>query len=228
MADTLKSEDIAAYLERSRGLERDHLGELITSRKRAWQVALGAGILALAAVGAVLGLTPLKQPPEMYVVRVNDTTGSIEHVNRLGQPLEDYGQRIAKYFLNSYVLNCEGYSWQTIQEQFDTCALLSSPPIQATYGKRFEGPEAITTRLGIQGTVDVQVHSITLGANQAAIVRFSKTERDVNTGEVTKVRHLIATMAYQYADVPLTEAVARRNPLGFQVTRYDLAADLSR
>ncbi len=228
MAEPLKSEDIAAYLERSRGLERDHLGELIASRKRAWQVALGAGLLALAAVGAVLGLTPLKQPPEMYVVRVNDATGSIEHVSRLGQPLEDYGQRIAKYFLNSYVLSCEGYSWQTIQEQFDTCALLSSPPIQTVYGKRFEGPEAVTTRLGTQGTVDVQVHSITLGANQAAIVRFSKTERDVTTGETTKVRHLIATMAYQYADVPLTEAVARRNPLGFQVTRYDLAADLSR
>ncbi len=228
MADTLKSEDIAAYLERSRGLERDHLGELIASRKRAWQVALGAGILALVAVSAVLGLTPLKQPPEMYVVRVDDATGGIEHVSRLGQPLEDYGQRIAKYFLNSYVLSCEGYSWQTIQEQFDTCALLSSPPIQTAYGKRFEGPEAVTTRLGTQGTVDVQVHSITLGTNQAAIVRFSKTERDVTTGDTTKVRHLIATMAYQYADVPLTEAVARRNPLGFQVTRYDLAADLSR
>lgn len=228
MADTLKSEDIAAYLEQSRGLERDHLGELITSRKRAWQVALGAGTLALAAVGAVVGLTPLKQPPEMYVVRVNNATGAIEHVSSLGQPLEDYGERIAKYFLNSYVLNCEGYSWQTIQEQFDTCALLSSPPIQTAYGKRFEGPQAVTTRLGTQGTVDVQVHSITLGANQAAIVRFTKTERDTNTGDATQVRHLIATMAYEYAKVPLTEAVARRNPLGFQVTRYDLAADLSR
>ena len=80
MAEAIKSEDIAAYLERSRGLERDHLGELIASRKRAWQVALGAGILALVAVGAVLGLTPLKQPPEMYVVRVDDATGGIEHV----------------------------------------------------------------------------------------------------------------------------------------------------
>ncbi|CAM5219985.1 Type IV secretion system protein virB8 [Castellaniella defragrans] len=228
MADTVKSEDLAAYLERSRGLERDHLSELITSRKRAWQVALGASILALAAVVAVAGLTPLKQPPEMYVVRVNDATGTIEHVSSLGEPLEDYGQRIAKYFLNTYVLNCEGYSWQTIQEQFDTCALLSAPPIQTAYGKRFEGPQAVTTRLGTQGTEDVQVHSITLGAKQAAIVRFTKTERDVNTGNATQVRHLIATMAYQYADVPLTEAVARHNPLGFQVTRYDLAADLSR
>src|SRR5690606_12580955 len=100
MADTLKSEDIAAYLEQSRGLERDHLGELITSRKRAWQVALRAVTRALAAVGAGAGRTPLKQPPEMYVVRVNDATDAIEHVSSLGQPLEDYGERIAKYFLN--------------------------------------------------------------------------------------------------------------------------------
>lgn len=228
MAEPLKSEDVAAWLEQSRGLERDHLGELVTSRKRAWQVAMGAGLIAFAAVAAVAGLTPLKQPPEMYVVRVDNATGSIEHVSTLGEPMEDYGQRIAKYFLNTYVLNCEGYSWQTIQEQFDTCALLSSPPIQVQYGKRFEGPDAVTTRLGTLGTVDIQVHSITLGANQAAIVRFTRTEREVSTGNVTRTRHLIATMAYQYADVPLTEAVARRNPLGFQVVRYDLAADLSR
>lgn len=228
MSASLKSEDIAAYLEQSRGLERDHLGELVSSRKRAWQVAIGAGLIALASIAAVVGLTPLKQPPEMYVVRVDSTTGTIDHVSSLGQPLEDYGQRIAKYFLNTYVLNCEGYSWQTIQEQFDTCALLSSAPIQTQYGTRFEGQGAVTTRLGTQGTVDVQVHSITLGANQAAIVRFTKTEREVTTGNATKVQHLIATMAYQYTDVPLTEEVARLNPLGFQVMRYDLAADLSR
>ena len=228
MSASLKSEDVAAYLEQSRGLERDHLGELVGSRKRAWQVAIGAGLIALASIAAVAGLPPLKQPPEMYVVRVDSATGSIEHVSSLGQPLEDYGQRIAKYFLNTYVLNCEGYSWQTIQEQFDTCALLSSAPIQTQYGKRFEGQDAVTTRLGTQGTVDVQVHSITLGANQAAIVRFTKTEREVTTGNITKAQHLIATMAYQYTDVPLTEEVARLNPLGFQVMRYDLAADLSR
>lgn len=228
MPEAIKSEDIAAWLEQSRGLERDHLGELVKSRKRAWQVATGAGLIALASVVAVAGLTPLKQPPEMYVVRVDNATGTIEHVSTLGQPMEDYGQRIAKYFLNTYVLNCESYSWQTIQEQFDTCALLSSVPIQTQYGQRFEGQEAVTTRLGTLGTVDVQVHSITLGANQSAIVRFTKAEREVSTGNITKVRHLIATMAYQYADVPLTEAVARRNPLGFQVMRYDLAADLSR
>ncbi|QHS35597.1 type IV secretion system protein [Alcaligenes faecalis] len=228
MPEALKSEDIAAYLEQSRGLERDYLGEIFRSRKRAWQVAIGSALTAAIAIAAVVGLTPLKAPPEMYVVRVDEATGTVEHVSQLGQPLENYGERIAKHFLNTYVLNCEGYSWQTIQEQFDTCALLPSAPIQTRYGKRFEGEDAVTTRLGTEGTVDVQVHSITLGANQAAIVRFTKTEREVTSGNITKVQHLIATMAYQYTDVPLTEEVARLNPLGFQITRYDLAADLSR
>src|SRR3546814_958965 len=66
---------------------------------------------------------------------------------------------------------------------------------------------ALVTGVQTCALPSVQVHSITLGSNQAAIVRFSKTERDVNTGEVTKVRHLIATMAYQYVDVPPTETV---------------------
>lgn len=228
MKDQIKSEDLAAHLERSRGLERDYLGELVTSRRRAWRIATAAGVLAFAAVGAVAGLTPLKAPPELYVVRVDNATGSIEHVSTLGEPMDDYGNRIAKYFLNTYVLNCEGYSWQTIQEQFDTCALLSSPPMQTRYGKRYEGPDAPTTRLRDLGAIDVQVHSITLGANQSATIRFTTVEHEVASGQAQSTRHLIATMGYEYVNVPLTENVARRNPLGFQVVRYDLASDLSR
>jgi type IV secretion system protein VirB8 len=226
--DPLESDALTAYLERSRGLERDYLSELVRSRRWAWRCAIAAAVLALAAVGAVAGLTPLKAPPEMYVVRVDKATGSIDHISSLGEPLEDYGSRIAKYFLNSYVLNCEGYSWQTIQEQFDTCALLSSPAIQKQYGKRFEGSTSPTVRLTDLTTIDVKVHSITLGTNETATVRFSTTEKDVGTDNVREERHLIATIAYEYINVPLTEAVARRNPLGFQVMRYDLANDLSR
>ena len=228
MSDAIKTENLADYFEQSRGLERDYIGELVKSRKLAWRIAGAAGVIALAAVGAVAGLTPLKQPPEAVVVRVNDATGDIEHLTTLGSPMKDYGERIAKYFLNAYILNCEGYSWQTIQEQFDTCALLSAPHIQNQYGKRFEGGNAPTERLGVNGSIDVDVHSITLGANQSATVRFSTIERDVSTGDITRQRHLIATMAYEYVNVPLTEEIARVNPLGFQVNHYSLAADLSR
>ena len=226
--EKIKSIDVAAQLEKTRGLERDYIGELITSRKRAWQVCLTSCILTIAAIGAVVGLTPLKQPPEIYVVRVDNATGNIEHVSELGEPFESYNERIDKYFLNTYVLNCESYNWYTIQNQFNTCALLSDPPIQNQYGKRFEGEYAPTTRLGTLGNIDVTVHSITLGENQTATIRFSTTEKEASTSQVQAERHMIATVAYQYIKVPLTEEVARSNPLGFQISRYDLAADLSR
>lgn len=228
MSKHLQTMDVAQELEKDRGLERDLVGELVSSRRRAHRLNYFLGALTLVSVGAVAGLTPLKQPPEMYVVRVNDTNGAIEHVSRLGDPLDSYGDRIDKYFLNAYVRNCEGYNWYTIQEQFDTCALLSSPPIQTQYGKRYEGPNAPTERLGQLSNLDVDVHSITMGVNQTATVRFSTVQRDVTTGRNERAQHMIATIAYEYINVPLNESVARRNPLGFQVNRYDLAADLSR
>lgn len=226
--EPIKTVDVENELEKTRGLERNLIEELVQSRKTAWRVALASGVLALASVIAVAGLTPLKQPPEMYVVRVDEATGNIEHVSQLGEPLEDYGERISKYFVHSYIRNCEGYNWYTIQEQFDTCALLSSPPIQARYGERYERSDAPTERLGVLGDIDVDVHSIMLGENQTAVVRFTTTERETSTGRATKQRHLVGTIAYQYLNVPLTEDVMRRNPLGFQVIRYDVADDLSR
>lgn len=228
MNEEIKKVDVAAALEKTRGLERDYLEEISKSRRTAWRVAVLAGVVSLASVGAVAGLTPLKQPPEMYVVRVDDASGSIEHVSRLGVPLDDYGERIDKYFVNTFVRNCESYNWYTVQEQFDTCALLSAPPIQSAYGKRFEGPNAPTERLGTEGNIDVSVSSIYLGENNTATVRFTTTERESFTGRETTQRHLIATVAYHYANVPLSEQVMRVNPLGFQVIRYDLAEDLGR
>lgn len=220
--------NVAAELEKVRGLERDYTSELIASRKRAWRITGVFAVIALAAVGAVIGLTPLKQPPEMYAVRVDNATGAIEHLSTLGEPLESYGERVDKYFLNSYIRNCESYNWYTIQEQFDTCALFSSPPIQTRYGKRYEGANAPTQRLGTLGNIEVKVHSIALGENNTAAIRFTTTESEVTTGRIDQERHRIATIAYQYANVPLTEDVLRRNPLGFQVIHYELAEDLSR
>ena len=228
MSKKLRTIDVAEELEKSRGLERDLKTELISSRRRAHRLNIFLGVLAFAGVVAVAGLTPLKEPAKPHIIRVNDTTGAIEHITSLGDTPESYGERIDKYFLNTYVLNCEGYNWYTIQEQFDTCALLSSPPIQAQYGKRYVGPNAPTERLGQLSNLDVQVHSITLGANQTATVRFSTTQREVASGRNEREQHMIATIAYGYINVPLDESVARRNPLGFQVNRYDLAADLSR
>lgn len=228
MTKPLKSEDVVSFLEETRGLERRFLDEVLDSKKRAWRVATVAGAIALTGMIAVASLAPLKEPPEMYVVRVDKATGSVEHVSRLNVHDQDYGERTAKFWLNMYVNSCESYNWWTIQDQHDMCALLSSTEVQRQYGKKFEGPNDLTVRLGRHTNIDVDVHSITLGANQTASIRFSTVERDVASLRPSTPKNLIATVAYQYVNVPVSEDVWRVNPLGFQVIHYSVDADLSR
>lgn len=228
MSGEVKAEEVVEFLEQSRGLERRWIDELIRSRKLAWRIALAASVLSFMAVGGVVALTPLKEPPEMYVVRVDKSTGAVEHVSRLDMHEQDYGERTAKFWLNMYVLNCEGYNWWTIQNQYEMCALLSNTEVQRNYGKKFEGANDLTVKLAQHTNIDVDVHSITLGVNQTATVRFSTTEREVATSRPSPPKHWAATIAYQYVNVPVSEDVWRINPLGFQVIHYSVDADLSR
>lgn len=92
-------------LDRNRSLDQDFLTEILTSRSKAWRVAVGAFVLAFLAVGALASLLLSYTPQPPYVVRVNDATGEVENVSRLGDAQEDYGPRIARYFVTQYVLS---------------------------------------------------------------------------------------------------------------------------
>lgn len=220
--------DIQKTLEQTKGLERDYIQEIVRSRRQAWRIAFGGLALACVSTLAVVGLTPLKEPPEMYVVRVDNATGVIEQVSRLGLQEENYGERVTKYFLNQYVLNCEGYNWYSIQFQHDTCLLLSGEDVQRAYSEKFKGPNALDTKLAAHTNIDVDVHSITLGNANTAVIRFSTTQRD-NTGmRAEPQKHQLATISYQFINANMTEDISRVNPLGFQVMRYRVDADLSR
>lgn len=211
-------------LERQRGLERDLLTELLTSRRNAWRIAT---ILAAISVLALITLAKvffLIEPPRPYVVRVNDATGEIDHVTQLGDGREDYGERIARYFIQQYVLACEGYDWNTIQNTYDRCGLFSAPDVQRAYQARFEdnpktGYEALDARYGKHTRVVASVRSITLGPNHSATVRFTRRlEGSTVPGDA---EHLIASLAFRYVNGPVTESISRQNPLGFQVITYN-------
>lgn len=208
-------------LARARGQERDLLSEIIKSRKTAWRVAIGAGALAVASVIAVTGLTPLKAAPELHVVRVDNATGMIENVTRLADAKEDYGERIARFFIHQYVLACESYDWYTIQSYYDRCALFSDPAVQRAYYEKFKGEKSLDQLYGDHTRVRINVRSITLGPGQRATVRFTRRLEHRLNQAVGNEEHLLATLAYGYIDADLSEAVGRENPLGFQVLSYD-------
>ncbi|KAG0937609.1 hypothetical protein G6F31_015569 [Rhizopus arrhizus] len=196
-------------LQRNSGLERDLLTEVLTSRTRAWRVAWTSIALAILSNVATATLFPLKEPPGMYVVRVDNTTGAIEHVTMLGNGQEEYGERFARYF-NTY----------------DRCGLFSSPEVQRAYYAKFDGEKGLDKVYANHTRVRVNVRSITLGANHSATVRFTRRTEGGN-GPAT-AENLIATMAFQYVNTPISETIGRDNPLGFQVVSYTTDAETLR
>ena len=216
---TVKKADLERYLEESRGLERDYLDELVRSRRAAWRVAAGVGVLVVVALGTLVALLPLKRV-EAFVMRVDNATGSVDMVTTLRDGQTTYGEAVDKYFLNKYVQNRESYDYETIQTAYDTTALLSSPDVQREYLALFQGPNARDRVLSNQARILVKVRSITPGTTRnTAVVRFI-TVRKQSNGAPDAEESLVATIGFRYVAAAMHEQDRLVNPLGFQVTSY--------
>jgi type IV secretion system protein VirB8 len=215
----VKSDDLKQYLEESRGLERDYMAEVLKSRQVAWYLAIGAGSLLAVALLALLFLTPLKTNTP-YVLRVDNATGHVEVLTTLRESESSYGEVVDSYFLNQYVLNREGYDYNTLQNAYNTTALLSDPEVQREYYALFEGAQARDTVLKDRAKIVVQVRSITpTPATGTAVVRFS-TQLKHSNGSIEPLHNWIATISYTYKDATMISVDRRINPLGFQITSY--------
>jgi type IV secretion system protein VirB8 len=220
----VKSDDVQRYLEESRGLERDYMAEILRSRQVAWYLAIGSSSLLAVALLALLFLTPLKTNTP-FILRVDNATGHVEVLTTLRESESSYGEVVDSYFLNQYVLNREGYDYNTIQNAYNTTALLSDPEVQREYYAIFEGIQARDKVLKDHAKIIVQVRSITptpetsSPENGIAVVRFS-TQIKHNNGSIEPLQNWIATMGYTYKDAVMSSVDRRINPLGFQVTSY--------
>ena len=214
----IRANQLKSYLEESQGLERDYIGELLTSRRWAWRVAGGCGVIAVLGVSA--GIASFLQPAiPPLVLRVDNATGAVERVSLMQEQETSYGEVVDEYWLNQYILNRENYDYNTIQLNYDTTALLSAPPIQQEYYKLFEGAAARDQVLSNKARIVVRVRSIQPNGKGQATVRFSTQQLNSN-GTKAPQQHQIATIGYAYVNGPMRASDRRINPLGFQVTSY--------
>jgi len=220
----IKSDGIKNYLEESRGLERDYMAEVLRSRLVAWRIAIGSSSLLSVALLALLFLTPLKTNTP-YVLRVDNATGHVEVLTTIRESESSYGEVVDSYFLNQYVLNREGYDYNTIQNAYNTTALLSDPEVQREYYALFEGAQARDTVLKDRAKIVVQIRSITpTPETGTAVVRFS-TQLKYSNGSIEPLQNWIATTSYTYKDATMSSVDRRINPLGFQITSYRIDSE---
>ena len=191
------------------------------SERRAWTVAIAASVIAVLGVVAVAALTPLKESVP-YVVRVDSATGVPDIVTTIKDKEVTGDDVMDKYWLAQYVRARETFDWYTLQRDYTTVGLLSSPNVGAAYAQLFEGKDALDKTYGKTMRATIEIVSVVPTGRGTGTVRFIKTEKRTDQesapGTVTK---WVATIAYEYRSAAQTKETARLiNPFGFQVLSY--------
>ncbi len=186
----------------------------------AWALAAMCLVLALAAVGAVAALAPLKTVEPVFV-RVDSATGAVDVLHRVDEEMGLGRQDLLdKGYLARYVRSREGYFFPTIQEQYRRVLLMSVGDARASFEHDFarDNPQAPVNRYRDKQSVEIALKSISFIGKGLAQVRYVAL---TNGGEEARRQHWIATIRYEYepdATIPLS--VLEDNALGFAVTEY--------
>jgi type IV secretion system protein VirB8 len=211
--------DLKTYFDEARRWDQDRLAAAGRSQRLAWGVAAGAGALAVAAVLAVVALTPLKTV-EPFVVRVDRATGAVDVMTGLKGPDHlTYEEAVSKYFLGLYVRAREGWQPQAAEQNFRQVSILSTPAEQQRWADLFRpvNPQSPQILWGQGGESQIDIRSISFVSPKVATVRFHRLLRQ---GSQVTESDWVATLAFSYTKAPMLEADRLKNPLGFQVSSY--------
>ena len=186
-----------------------------------WKKAFfGSLVVAGLAVGAVFGLTPLKEAVP-FVQRVNDTTGAVDIITTVKNKQMHFDEAVNKYWLSQYVRYRESYDWDMIQATYDATTLMSAPAVKSEFTAFYNQPNAPHKVLKQNFKIVPKVTNVTF-IGDLAQVRFTKQTLP-SAGQSTDPippQKMIATIAFKFTSTPMSEEDRTINPLGFEVTSY--------
>lgn len=218
--NTQKNTPQKDIFEASINWESARVSQIEKSERRAWIVAMIAVLLVVLLVVSLAVLAPLKENTP-YVIRVDNATGVPDIVTALDSKGVGYDEVMDKYWLAQYVKARETYEWYSLQKDYTTVGLLSSPTVGAEYAAQFSGDNALDKKFGSHVTATTTVLSVVPNGHGTGTVRFSKnTKRRDDTGSGTTTKW-VATIGYEYRNPTLIKESERLiNPFGFQVLSY--------
>ena len=131
-----KSEE-ESYYRSARAWDADRVANALKSRQSAWWVAgVSCGITALLAL-AVAGLTPLRRV-EPYLVRVDSSTGIVDHVVRVSDTQLGKDEVMNRFFLRHYVTLRQSYTRHSLQGNYEELFLLSAPKVRTELKREWQ------------------------------------------------------------------------------------------
>lgn len=219
--------DPAAYFDAACSWEASRLLSRERSERRAWFAAGALGLGFLMACGAIIAMLPLKENTP-YVIRVDNATGVPDIVTAMQDKLITGDDAMDKYWLAKYVTHRETYDWYTLQTDYDTVGLLSSPVMGSEYGALFEGDDALQDTYGNRVRANVKIISVVPTGSNTGTVRFIKSTQRVKGDAPVDVSRWIATIAFEYQNTErMKESVRLVNPFGFRVNSYRVDSEMA-
>ena len=220
MASGILSGELERYFKEAQSWDHNRAKKAAAERKLAYGVAIAATVVAAATLVWHVA-APLKSV-EPYVIRVNQSSGSVDVINVVKRTKEiTADEAVSKYFLSEYVRNRESWIASASTELFKAVAVASitSEQQKLVAERRADNPQspAIVYRNG--ETVGVRVSKVTFINDRVAQLYFTKIVMLPGSLNGTK-SNWVATINFKYVDKPETEADRLYNPLGFQVISY--------
>ncbi len=220
----LPIEDLAYQGNQTWEIDRAQLLE--RSERRAWRVAVAAGLLALTGIAAVFVQGPLRRIVEIPIV-VDRVTGETTIQQRLDVETIPTMDALDKHNLAAFVRAREGYSWMFLQRDFDQVARMAAQPVFGDYARLFEGDAALQKKLGASEDWRIRIVGVRLsptgrqGNRGDATVTYDKVVRQTDRNLAGVVTRHVASIVFLYQPQVLSKEADRlENPFGFVVTAY--------
>ena len=215
----------AEYYREAATWANDRQGALVASRRVAWMVAAGFGVVAVLEAVAIAALFPLKTVVP-YTLLVDRHTGFVEALQPLDAAKITPDAALTQSFLVQYVIAREGFSIGELQSDYHKVSLWSAGEAQAKYVAHMQGssPDSPLTLYPRSSTVNVRVRSVSALNADTSMVRF-ETQREDADGQRQPAQGWVAVIHYRFSTAAMSREDRFLNPLGFQVVDYRLNAE---
>jgi len=216
--------ELASYFEEAATWDADRAAMAARTQRIAWTVALAGWLCAVAAVLAILLLSPLKTVTP-YLIRVDSTTGLVDVVPQY-TGTSQVSETISRYLLRHYVDVCERFNWATAEADYEECGAFNSARRNQQWAAAWAASNS-SSPLNVykDGTnITVRVISVSFfqranGLNDLAQVRYVKVRRTLDGVEESPT-HWIATLQYAYGEPSKDPRTRQWNPLGFRILEF--------
>lgn len=209
------------------------------SARRAWMVAFAAIVMALILAGGYFYMLPLKEKVP-FLVMADAYTGNAT-VARLDENFKNRSvstsEAINRSNVAHFVQMRESYDYaMMLLRDWRAVHSMSSPDVATAYNALYasNNPESPYNVYGKRSSVRVAILSIVFigggngGTPQGATVRFQRSLYDKNNGASKPLDSKIATLGFTYNfNLEMGEKDRIENPLGFQVTSYQVNNDFA-